>query len=215
VGIARDGRYTDLLEDPRPWLFFPESLPWLLDTNEGMRTVLIRAADRSQVASIADGLRNEVDAMDARLPVEQMLIGDGLLAFALYGPRLLAELGTILGLLALGLATMGIYSVMTYSVSQRTKEIGIRMALGGQVHDVLRLVLRQALELIAVGMVIGSLGGFLVAHLLRSFLFGVGAADPWTFTATIAGLLLVALLATLIPARRATRVDPMVALRQQ
>jgi predicted permease len=213
VGITRDGRSNDLIEEPQPWLFFPESPPWLLDTNEGMRTLLIRAADRGQLPAVAEALRDEVQALDPRLPVEDLRIGDGHLVFALYAPRLAAELGVILGLLALALATMGIYSVMTYAVSQRTKEIGIRMALGGQAGDVLRLVLRQALVLVAIGVAVGALGALAVARLLASFLYGVSAADPLTFAAAILLLAAVALVATLLPARRATRVDPMIALR--
>jgi predicted permease len=215
VGIARDGRYTDLLEAPRPWLFLPESLPWMPDANEGMRTVLVRAGDARRLPAIAEGLRNEVQHLDPRVPVEQLLIGEGHLVGALYAPRLAAGLGSMLGLLALALATMGIYSVTTYAVSQRAREIGIRMALGGQVRDVIGLVLGQGLSLIAIGVGVGALGALGVARLLRGFLFGISAADPLTFLAAVVILMGVALFATFLPARRATKVDPMVALRSQ
>jgi putative ABC transport system permease protein len=108
---------------------------------------------------------------------------------------------------------MGIYSVMTYTVSQRTREIGIRMALGGQVRDILRLVVGQGLGLIAIGLLVGSIAAALVTRLLGGLLHGVSASDPVTFLATALVLAAVALLATLIPARRATAVDPMIALR--
>jgi putative ABC transport system permease protein len=107
------------------------------------------------------------------------------------------------------------YSVMTYTVSHRTKEIGIRMALGAQVGDVLRLVVGQAMQLVAVGVVVGVAGALVVARLLGGLLFGVSVNDPVTFLATLALLGSASLLATVIPARRATRVDPMVALRYE
>jgi putative ABC transport system permease protein len=144
-----------------------------------------------------------------------MFLGDHHLDYALAEARLAADVGMIVGVLALGLAAMGMYSVMTYAVSQRTKEIGIRMALGAQIRDVLRLVFGQALGLIAAGVVIGTVGGLVIAHLLTHFLFGVSPADPVTYVATISLLVSAALLATLIPARRATRVDPMVSLRYE
>jgi predicted permease len=215
VGIARDGRYQTLLEDPRPWMFVPASLPWLHDTNEGMRTVLIRAADRTALPAITAALRAEVERLDARIPLEQLLTAEQHLAVSLFAPRLAAELGTILGALALLLATMGIFSVMTYTVSQRRKEIGIRVALGGQRADILRLVMVQGLALVALGLGAGALMALALGRLLARFIIGVSAADPLTFLAAAALLLLVSALATLIPARRATRVDPMLAMRQQ
>ncbi len=215
IGVVRDGRYGDLLEEPRPWFCVPESLPWVPDAMEGLRTVLIRARDRTSLPGLLTALHNEVEAVDPRVPVEDPRLGDGQLLLSLYAPRLAAELGMLLGLLALALATMGIYSVMAYTVSQRTREIGIRMALGGQVADVLRLVLGQGMGLVAVGIGVGIGAALAVARLLRGFLVGVGAADPLTFGATVLLLTLVALLAVFIPARRATRVDPMVALRSQ
>ena len=104
---------------------------------------------------------------------------------------------------------------MTYTVSRRTKEMGIRMALGGQVHHVLTLVLGQGMRLIGAGVLLGALGGFAISRLLDGFLYGVGGGDPLTFAAAIATLVAVALLATFLPARRATKVDPMVALRYE
>jgi putative ABC transport system permease protein len=119
------------------------------------------------------------------------------------------------GVLALLLATMGIFSVMTYTVSQRRKEIGIRVALGGQRRDILRLVMSQGLALVAIGLGLGAVMALAVGRLLTRFIFGIGAADPVTFAAAAALLLAVSGLATLIPAGRATKVDPMVAVRQQ
>jgi putative ABC transport system permease protein len=214
VGITRDGRYDTLLESPKPWLFLPESLPWASDPNEGLRVVLVRAASAAQLTVVVEALRAGVEKLDPRVPLEDLRVGDGQLAMALYAPRLAAELGSLLGLLALVLATMGIYSVMTYAVSQRTREIGIRVALGGQVRDVVRLVLGQGLSLIATGVVVGAVGVLIGARVLRGLLFGVGVADPLALAGAVVLLVTVGVLATLIPARRAARVDPVVALRQ-
>jgi len=132
------------------------------------------------------------------------------------GQRRLSML--LLGLfatIALLLASIGIYGVMSYSVAQRSHELGIRMALGAARGNVLRLVLRQGMSLVVIGLVIGILGAIGVTRLLATQLFGVDATDPATFTLVAGGLALVALVATLVPALRATRVDPLVALRQE
>ena len=119
------------------------------------------------------------------------------------------------GMLALVLATMGLYSVMMFAVSQRTREIGIRMALGATLRDVARLIVGDGMRLVIVGLVLGLAGAFALTRIFSSLLLDVGATDPSTFAAVAILLFGVAMLACLIPARRATRVDPMVALRQE
>jgi predicted permease len=215
VGVARDGRYEELFEDPKPWIYLPGHIPSLHDASWTMRTMLVRAASDRDLPSILNGVRAEITALDARIPLMESFAGEHNLDFALFQARLAADLGIILGIVALVLATMGMYSVMTYTVSHRTKEIGIRMALGAQVRDVLTLVVGQALRLVSVGVVVGVAGALVVARLLSGLLFGVSVSDPMTFLATLAILVSASLLATLIPARRATRVDPMVALRYE
>ena len=127
--------------------------------------------------------------------------------------RLNMLLFVLLGTLALALATIGVYGVVAYSVSQRTHEIGVRMAIGARPHDVVRLMLDQGGRLAVAGVAVGSLAALLGARLIRGLLFDVSATDPVTFVAVPLGLLAVALLASYIPARRATRVDPVIALR--
>jgi len=126
-----------------------------------------------------------------------------------------ATLLTALGVVALVLAAMGIYGVMAFAVSQRTHEIGIRMALGAQIQDVLKMVLRQGMTLGLIGMAVGFIGALTLTRLMSSFLYGVSPFDPLTFLAMAAMLAFVTLLASAIPARRAARVDPQVALRYE
>jgi putative ABC transport system permease protein len=132
------------------------------------------------------------------------------------GPyRMQAVLVSVCGLLALVLASIGLYGVLSYSVSQRTREIGIRVALGARRRDVLRLVIGQGMKLVMVGMAVGLLGALAVTRVLKSMLFGVSATDPLTFLVIASLLTFVALLSCWIPARRATRVDPIEALRSE
>jgi putative ABC transport system permease protein len=212
IGVTADGHYQSLLEDPRTALYLPGFLPELHDRST-MKSVIVRGAEGASLTALAEALQREVHRLDPRLPLDDIRIGDAHLLRAMIQIQMAVGLGLILGVLALGLASMGIYSVMTYTVGQRTREIGIRIALGGQTGDVLRMVVGQGLGLVAIGVAAGSVAAWLVSRLLASLLYGVTAGDPLTYLATGVLIVLVALLATLVPARRAALVDPMIALR--
>jgi len=210
IGVAKNGLYQSLYEDPRPYLFVPEYQQYV----SGM-TLIVSANSADNMKSVADAIRSDIAKVDPRLPVYGLQLAEQNMSYAYWGPRLAAGMGTALGALALLLAMMGLYSVMTYAVSQRTREIGIRMALGAQIKDVLKMVLRQGLILVAVGIGLGLGVSLAVTRVLASLLLGVRTSDPFTFVAVGLLLLLVALLACYIPARRATRVNPLKALRYE
>jgi len=208
IGVARDGKYITIGEAPLPYMFLP------LRQNYSDRVrILIRA--EADPTALAAGLRREVQALDETLPVYGVKTIQQFMERSLWGIDGMVGLLSGLGLFALLMAAVGIYGVMAYAVAQRTREIGIRMALGARRGDVLRLVVGQGMLLALVGMVIGVAGAFAATRLLASLLVGVSATDPATFALTALLLAVVALLACFVPARRATKVDPMIALRYE
>jgi ABC-type antimicrobial peptide transport system permease subunit len=210
VGIAKDGLYRNLYEDRQVYMFLP-----LYQQQQGGVTLLISAQSAGDLHAVAESARREIAQLDARLPVFGVMMAEENLSIAYWGPRVAAGMATTFGVLALVLATMGLYSVMMYDVSQRTHEIGIRMALGAQVRDVLRLIVSQGMRMALIGTVLGLMGAFALTRVLASLLLGVGATDFVTFVGVTVLLFAVALLACYIPARRAARVDPLVALRHE
>ena len=165
--------------------------------------------------SLLPAMRREVQRLDSRLALVTAETLDQHMALPLFPARAAgAFLGTF-GVLALVLAVVGVYGVIAYSVSQRTQEVGIRMALGARQSDVLRLVVWQGLKLTLVGVSIGLVGALAATRALSSLLYGISSADPLSYLAVASLLLIVASLASYIPARRATRVDPIVALRYE
>jgi putative ABC transport system permease protein len=164
--------------------------------------------------NVAAGVRREVLTLDKDQPVE-ILPMDRVIAETIAPKEFSASLITLFAGIATLLAAAGIYSVISYSVSRRTQEIGIRMALGAQRVDVTAMVLRHGLAVVAAGVVIGLVVTFAITNLIRSQLYQVSATDPVTYVAVCVLLLLVAVLACYVPARRASRVDPMTALRHE
>jgi putative ABC transport system permease protein len=170
----------------------------------------VRAANPE---NLAPAIRGQVKAVDPDLPVINVRTMTEVISRSVWQPRLYAILFGVFAAVALALASVGIYGVMAYSVSERTREIGIRVALGAQTRDVLRLVVAQGMTLTLIGAAIGLAASLALTQLMRTMLFEVSATDPLTFAALAALLSVVALLACYLPARRATKVDPMVALR--
>src|SRR6185436_7323729 len=163
--------------------------------------------------SLVSGMTKEVAAMDADLPLFAVKTMREYLSTSVATPRFSTTLLSIFAGVALVLTLVGLYGVMSYSVAQRTNEIGIRLALGAQTRDVLVMIVKQGAKLILLGLVIGLAGAYALTRLISSLLFGVTAKDPITFGAVAVLLAIVALLACYIPALRATKVDPMDALR--
>jgi len=166
-------------------------------------------------AAVMSALRGIVHAMDSRQPIERLATMDALLSDSVKQPRTQTLLLVVFGGLAFLMACLGLYGVVSYSVVQRTHEIGVRVALGAQRASVMTLVLRQGLALAAAGAAIGIVVALWATRFIAASLYEVKPLDPTVFVSTAAGLLGVAVLASFLPARRATRIDPMIALRAE
>ena len=206
VGVVPTGKYQRLGEDPKAFMWFPQAQLW----GANMAVVIRTAGDPS--AAIPT-LRRIVADLDANLPVSNLRTADEHLSIALLPARITGMALGVFGLLGLLLAAVGMYGVMAYSVSQRTREIGIRMAIGAAAADVIRLMMRQGMALVLVGAVLGLAGAVGASRLLAGVLYGGNALDPMTFTLVPLVLLGVAAVATYAPARRAAAVDPAITLR--
>lgn len=207
IGVIRDVRRAEVTRAVRPELYFPS-----LQGTPRTQMVIVRTA--GDPAGILPTIRGEVRAMHPQLPLFATGTLEGELSETLSQPRFRAVLLAGFAVIAMLLASIGIYGVTAHAVGQRTREVGVRMALGAQPRDVLLLMLRQHLRPAVVGIAFGLVGALVLARFIRSLVYGVGAADPATLTGMSVTLLLVAAFACWIPARRATRVDAVVALRK-
>jgi predicted permease len=210
VGVARDGRYYTLGEEPQSYMYLPAAQDY-----SGMAALHVRVARGADAPSIVASLRREARTLDPNLPLVNVQPMTEAVGFSLIPLRLAASVVGGLGLVGLMLAALGVYGVVAYSVGGRTREIGIRVALGAQAADILRLVMRQGFVLVALGLALGLAGALALTRFLASLLYGVSTSDPYAFTAGALLLACAALLASYLPARRATRVDPTVALRHE
>ncbi len=207
VGVARNQKYRSLGDGPRNFVYVA------LRQNYMARVSLMLRSPRG--AAAVQDVRAALRQMNPYLPVVSVQTMEETAALSMFPQRVAGGVAASLGAIGLLLTGIGIYGVTAFSVGQRTREIGIRMALGAQRAAVLRMLLRQGMQLAALGAALGLAAALALSHLLESLLFGVSAQDPLTFSGVTGVLLAVALAATLVPARRAARVDPMVALRHE
>jgi predicted permease len=205
VGIVGDTKYAGLRDDIAPTAFVP--------LKEGEARFALRTAIDPE--ALIPAVRKTVSELDNNLPVFEVKTQTQRIERLLFNERLLARLATLFGILALALACIGLYGLLAYEVARRTREIGIRSALGEQRRDVLGLIGRQGLALVLCGAFLGVAGALAITRSLGSLLYGVTPSDPLTFGGVCALLVLVGIAACYIPARRATQVDPIVALRYE
>jgi predicted permease len=206
VGVVGDVRSSSLTAAAKPQFYLPHT-QW---DRGGMMVVMKSPLPQAELIAAA---KASVKALDPALPLSRIQTMESVLYTATVGPRFSALLLALFAGLALLLALIGIYGSVAWAVGQRTPEIGLRMALGAKPFDLLRLIIGQGVKPVLIGLALGLAGAFTLTRLIRGFLFGVSATDPMTFLLIITSLLIVTLLACWIPARRATKVDPMTALR--
>jgi putative ABC transport system permease protein len=209
IGVVRDVRQNDFIAEPKMQMYFSFRQVKSLVAN----ALVVRTS--VDPLSLASSVRNAIWAVDKDQPVSNVDAMEHIVAGAVARQRFSMLLLAIFAGIALVLAAVGIYGVMSYSVAQQTREIGIRMALGARHSDVLKMTVKQGAQLVGAGLAIGLVVAFGLTRVMTSLLFGISATDPVTFLSIGGVLLAVALLASYIPALRATRVDPMVALRYQ
>jgi putative ABC transport system permease protein len=209
IGVVKDVRQNDFIAQPKMQMYFNYRQLKDLAAN----ALIVRTS--VEPMSLATSVRNAIWAVDKDQPVADIETMNHIVSEAIARQRFSMLLLGIFAALALVLASVGIYGVMSYSVAQRTHEIGLRMALGARRADVLQMTVKQGLKLVSLGMVLGLIVAFLLTRVLASLLFGISATDPTTFIGISLVLLAVAILASYIPALRATKVDPIIALRAQ
>lgn len=207
IGVARDSKYNGLGEDPTPYMYLP-----LIQNPSPAVTLFFRS--NGDPKSVLPSVRTQVQALDRNLPLTNVWPIGEVIDQALFNARFGAALLAVFAGLAVLLCAVGIYGVVGYTVGQRIREFGIRLALGAQPKDVVLMVLRQSARTLAIGLVAGLLAAFLLARLIVDLLYGVNGAEPLAFGAMAVMLAVIGLLASYIPARHAAGVDPMKALHE-
>jgi predicted permease len=208
VGVVKDGKYFNITEEPRSFMWTP-----LRQDYSSSGIVIVRTKGNPE--ALFGSVRAQVQSLDPNLPLFDVNTLNVHMRLALFPSKVAATVLGVFGLVALLLAAIGVYGITSYSVAQRTHEIGVRLALGAQLNDVLRLVLSHGLKLTIIGAAIGLFGAFLATRAITSVLYGVSATDPLTFGFVSLLLIGVALVACYVPARKATKVEPLIALRNE
>ena len=208
VGVVKTGMYRNLAEDPKPYFYYP-----MMQRRPASMMLVMRT--NGDPHAIAGAIRKEAQDLDRVVPVSSMKTMTEHLTYALWAPNMAASLSLAFGIVAVLLSAIGLYSVMAYVVSQRTREVGIRMALGANRADVMRMITMQGMRLAVIGVVAGLLLSLVLAWVLSALLIGMSGYDVTTFAIVSTLLVLVALIACYLPARRATKIDPLVALRYE
>ena len=209
IGVVADLKNQGLQDPPMPEMWVPYTI-----TGSGFRGILVRTA--GEPLTMLNAVEKEVWATDHDVALTLTGTLEGFISqFAYAGPRFGSFLMTIFGTIGLVLVTLGVYSVLAYTTARRTHEIGIRMALGAEGSDVQRMVIRMGLRLVGIGVALGLIASAAIGRVIATQLWGVSAYDPWTLVCVPVVLLITGLVACWIPARRAARVDPLVALRYE
>jgi predicted permease len=210
VGVARDAQDHDLRDKPLRRFYVP-----YLQPIDGITTVNFEIRANGSVGLLFESIREETRRFDPKLPIQSLKPAQALIDGSIATERIVAQLATLFGVLALLLAAIGLYGVMSYSVAQRTAEIGVRMALGASQRSVMSRILREIVVLVTAGSALGTAGALGLGRFVETLMFGLAPRDPLTLAAAVAVLLVVALVAGYLPARRAARIDPIVALRAE
>jgi predicted permease len=209
IGVVGNVKHLALKNEDSPEMYVPHAqIPFSIMS-------LVVRTNVSDPAALTSAVRKELAALDAAVPLRSIRVFDEYISRSLARPRFNALLLSIFAGVALLLTAIGIYGVMAYSVAQRTNEIGIRIALGAAQSSIFRLIVGQAMALVGISVLIGIAGAFAATRLLSSMLFNVGAWDPLTFGSIVVLISVVAFLAAWLPARRASRVNPIIALRAE
>ena len=209
IGVVKDVTYVNLRESLRRHFYLPTG------QEERLANLTLHIKTSGDSQPVAAGLRNEVKALDPHLPLYDVKTLADEINQSLIQERMVTWLTSAFGLVATLLTALGLYGVLTFSVARRTREIGIRVALGAQRHDVMRLIVSQGLLIVVVGIALGLVASYGLSKVIATLLFGVSPTNAWTLIVVTVGLFVISFLACYLPARRATKVDPLVALRYE